>query len=223
MTIARSSRALLVALGAVLALSACSGTEDPEPADPTAAVDTDTPGDPAAAVPDGVPETQACGLLSEEEAAGFLELPLGAPPEGLYQAIIGTANCTWTASNDSTFRAIQASITRTGWVSPALADQTPEVTAEYLWEQNSIPQELDGEAVEPLFFLDRPGPEGLGQQSYFSPIGLCVLESTDLWWCVSAGGITTDTESPEAQATMVAMAELVDTRIPESPTGQPAG
>ena len=175
------------------------------------------------AIADGVPEAQACGLLTEEEAAGLLGLPLAAPPEGLYQAIIGTANCTWTASDEVTFRAVQTMITRSGWVSPELADQTPEVTAEYLWEQNSIPQELDGEVVEPLFFLDRPGPEGLGQQSYYSPIGLCVLESTDLWWCVSAGGVTTDADSPQALATMAEMAELVAPRIPDSPTEQPAG
>lgn len=162
----------------------------------------------------GDPATAACDLITDEEAQGFLEFEMTEPKTAQYQEVNGSSLCTWSAADGLDFRTIQTSIFRSAWIAEESRQARPDVSAQWFWDANTESSEFDGSTIEPLFDLDEPGPAGLGQESYFGPLGLCVLESTDLWWCTSAGGLGADLGNPQAVEIMEEMASKVDGRLP---------
>lgn len=213
----RLANPALALVGALL-LAGCSAG-DADPTDPTPAAGTATaqaPDPTAEAEPAdfGDPGTAACGLLTDEEAQELLEFPMTDEPTGDHLEVLGTGNCTWSAADGLDFRSIQVIVNRSAWISEEAKEMNPDVSARWYWDVNTAESTgPDGETIEPLFDTSRPGPDGLGVQSYYGPLGLCVLESDDLYWCVSAGGLGADLENPEAVSIMEQMATLVDGRI----------
>jgi hypothetical protein len=212
-----------LSLAVILLAAGCSSSagsdEPPEPADSvTTSAEggqeaTEDPGDAGAAGDFGDPATAACDLITDEEAQAFLEFELSEPKTGQHQEVNGSSICTWSGADGLDFRTIQTSIVRSAWIAEESREMRPDVSAQWFWDINTEPSEFEGETIEPLFNIEKPGPAGLGPESYFGPLGLCVLEGPDLWWCTSAGGLGADLENPQAVKIMEEMAALVDSRI----------
>ena len=148
---------------------------------------------------------EVCTLLTDEEIQGFLGPDHPLDPEDPFS--VGAFNdpsCTWSGVAEGggfDLRLLGYSVTSDEWLPDDFAGNA---MAFYPTEEAFGPRDTSLDAQVPQL--------GLGTEVW-PGLGVYVRLSEGLWFSVSAGGITADTENPEALAVMGEIATLLAERL----------